>query len=171
MGGISFAPVPGTDGRYVASSDGRVFGPRRELKPQFRAGRRIRHLPGKGHLKVSLFRDGRQFDRSVHRTIYEAFVGEVTEGLVLRHMDGDPSNNDVSNLAVGTPADNIRDRDRHGRTVSGSAHGCARLTDADVHSIRDRYIFRKVTYRQLADEYGVAEMTIGRIIRGESWRR
>ncbi|MFD3361577.1 HNH endonuclease [Streptomyces albidoflavus] len=171
MGGISFAPVLGTDGVYVASSDGRVFGPRRELKPQFRAGRRTRHLPGKGHLKVSLFRDGQQYDRSVHRIIYEAFMGEVPDGLVLRHMDGNPSNNDIANLAAGTQADNIRDRDRHGRTASGSAHGSARLTDANVQSIRDRYSFRKVTYQQLADDYGVAEATIGRIIRGESWRR
>jgi hypothetical protein len=51
----------------------------------------------------------------VHRLVLLAFVGPPPEGRpVCRHLDGDPSNNRLSNLVWGTQLENAADRLRHG---------------------------------------------------------
>ena len=44
-----------------------------------------------------------------------------------------------------------------------------KLTPAEVKEIRDRYVPRVVTLRMLADEYGVAQSQIHRIVTGKQW--
>src|SRR4051812_39982225 len=45
----------------------------------------------------------------VHRIVAEVFLGPRPEGAVIRHLDGNPLNNAVSNLEWGTPSDNMYD--------------------------------------------------------------
>lgn len=52
--------------------------------------------------------------RRVHRLVLDAFVGTRPDGMVSRHIDGDRSNNALSNLTYGTPSENMRDRRAHG---------------------------------------------------------
>jgi hypothetical protein len=52
----------------------------------------------------------------------------------------------------------------------GETSPSARLTSADVLSIRQRHVAGGVTYHELLKEFGVHEGTIGRIVRGETWR-
>jgi hypothetical protein len=56
------------------------------------------------------------------------------------------------------------------RLHRGETSASARLTSADVVSIRQRHVAGGVTYRDLLKEFGVHEGTIGRIVRGETWR-
>lgn len=44
----------------------------------------------------------------------EAFLGPRPDGLVVRHLDDDRTNNRASNLAYGTASDNQRDSVRNG---------------------------------------------------------
>ena len=54
----------------------------------------------------------------VHRLVYSAFHPSVSiDGLVVRHMDDDPSNNSIVNLRHGTARANSQDMMRHGRVV------------------------------------------------------
>lgn len=46
--------------------------------------------------------------RSVHRLVVEAFTGEIPEGLVVNHLDGNKQNNHISNLEICTPAENMQ---------------------------------------------------------------
>lgn len=72
-------------------------------------------------------------------------------------------------LWLGTQAANIADMVDKGRLSHGDRHPFAKLTADDVREIRRRYIFRKLTSVDLAQEYEVARTIIMRIIRRERW--
>lgn len=59
--------------------------------------------------------EGNRITRTLHRLLAEAFVPNP-EGLpVVRHLDDDPTNNSIENLAWGTVQDNANDRILNGR--------------------------------------------------------
>lgn len=101
--GEVWATVPGHPGYWV-SSTGRVRSRRGVLKQH----------PGDdaGHLAVA-FTGRRHF--LVHRLVAERFVPNPEGYPLVRHLDGDPANNDYRNLAWGTQAMNMADARRHGR--------------------------------------------------------
>lgn len=69
-----------------------------------------------GYLSVGLSKAGAAKKRiTVHRIVAMAFLGP-TELPLVRHIDGNPKNNNVDNLRFGTPFENARDRVRHGRS-------------------------------------------------------
>lgn len=134
-----------------------------------------------GYRSVVLFSDSYPKGRSylVHHLVLRAFVGERPPGLECRHLDGNPQNNQVSNLCWGTRKENIHDQIRHGThscgpkhavKTRGSRHGCAKLTEEDITAIRAEYIPRKVGSPQLAKKYGVASVTIQRIVNYQGWK-
>jgi hypothetical protein len=68
-----------------------------------------------GYHQLTLSRDGKRKNVFVHMAVAEAFHGPRPDGLVVRHLDGNPSNNSATNLRYGTPSENARDRIAHGR--------------------------------------------------------
>ncbi|MFE0413609.1 HNH endonuclease signature motif containing protein [Streptomyces tendae] len=115
-------PVPGFPD-YLATDDGRIYSkPRRRLDGRRIRGRWLKGSPNsKGYLTVHLYRDGR-YTKGVHVLVAEAFHGPRPAGQVVRHLNGDPSDNRASNLTYGTQSENTRDAVRHG------THGMARRT-------------------------------------------
>lgn len=62
----------------------------------------------------------------VHRLVATAFLGaEPFHGAVVRHLDGNPANNAVINLAWGSVSENNRDTVRHGRHHLAKKTACA----------------------------------------------
>ncbi|KKM24976.1 hypothetical protein LCGC14_1599690 [marine sediment metagenome] len=51
----------------------------------------------------------------------------------------------------------------------GEKHHSAKLTQQKVNNIRKKYKNGGYTYRKLAQEYGVSETTVSRIVRGILW--
>jgi hypothetical protein len=103
---------------------------------------------------------------------------------VVRHLDGDPKNNDVSNLAWGTQADNIHDKWRHGTMATGDRNGrrthpesilrgdatrSAKLTEAQAREILLR-LARGEKGSHLASEFGVVKTTISSLRHGRNWK-
>ena len=73
----------------------------------------------------------------VHRLVYSAFFPSVSiDGLVIRHMDDDPSNNSISNLRHGTAKENSQDMMRHGRVVKHIADQMNRDICIRGHSLK-----------------------------------
>ncbi len=107
--------------------------------------------------------------QSAHRLVWSAFNGLVPDGMVIRHLDDDPTNNALSNLAVGTYKDNAADSKRNGHDLSGERHNMAKLTEADVVAIRVRCKDGE-SQVALAKEYGVRQGTISAAVRGQTWQ-
>lgn len=53
----------------------------------------------------------------------------------------------------------------------GESHPQARLSSKDVIEIRKRYDAGLITYRELAEQYGVGCSTISNILNLKTWRR
>lgn len=105
------------DSRYAATRDGRIFSRARlGMWREMSLFQRTKGLSGKTHLCVPLGWGNVWF---VHRLVLETFVGPMPQGLQVRHLDGDPKNNHLVNLAYGSAKENAADRDRHGRTFNG----------------------------------------------------
>lgn len=117
----NWKPVPGYEGRYEVSDQGRV----RSLDRMGRAGmhasriyrgKLLRQSSGDyGRRTVSLH-SGTEAGRSrtVHALVLEAFVGPRPEGAEACHGDGDASNNHLDNLRWDTHEANEADKKSHG---------------------------------------------------------
>jgi hypothetical protein len=135
-------------------------------------------------------RDGRRW--MAHRWAWVQANGPIPEGmLVCHHCDNPPCIN-VEHLFVGTPADNMADRDRKGRQATGdrngsrlrpdrrphgavmrqpkpgSSNGWAKLTEADIPVIRARHQ-QGETGKDIALSMGLDTSTICRVLKGRSW--
>lgn len=119
-------PIFGFEGLYEVSNTGRVrrldgyvdYPAKNGRKGyvQFHPARELRPGPNgqSGHLRVNLSRNGRSVTKPIHVAVLESFVGPRPEGLEARHLDDDPTNNNLSNLAWGTRLENMLDRVRNG---------------------------------------------------------
>lgn len=63
---------------------------------------------------------GRGNRRLISRLVASAFLPNQDELPLVRHMDDNPTNNNVSNLSWGTQKDNMQDCVRHGRLVGNT---------------------------------------------------
>lgn len=154
---------------YEVSNLGRV----RSMKPKGGFGRRpesprlmVLKVCTTGYREVGLRnQDGRRY-MLVHSLVLEAFVGPRPHGMQCAHEDGNRENNVLENLSWKTPADNNRDKIRHGTLYIGEAHPMAKLSDEDVMRIRES----RESSSDAADSYGVTPSMIRKVRSRKNWR-
>lgn len=105
----------------------------------------------------------------VHRAVYEAIYGPIPDGLVVCHRCDNPPCYRPDHLFLGTQADNVADKIAKGREARGEQVGSAKLTAADVRTIRER-VARGDRVVEIAATYNVDRDNIYRIARRETWR-
>lgn len=103
-----FLPVVGYEGLYEVGKDGSVWslnygrsGQRKELRPN--------RLNQYGHLRVNLCKDGKQKTHPVHQLVLNAYIPKPSPELEVLHLDSEPTNNRLTNLAWGTHKENCND--------------------------------------------------------------
>lgn len=127
-----------------------------------------------GYMTVDL---GRK-NQKVHRLVLMAFVGKCPDNMQCRHLDGNPSNNNLGNLKWGTPQENGQDMVRHGThfipPCVGVENGRAILTEKQIREIRQTY--KKGTNHLnrgngigLSIKYGVNRQTILDVATRKRW--
>lgn len=134
--GILFAMVPNHT-RYAVTSDGRIWARvgRKEFSRHKRWNIWRELIPWKhrsGHLYCRF--ENERFQ--VHRLVLSLFDRPNEIGEECRHLDGNPTNNHISNLKWGTRSENIADKARHGTGNQGERHCHAKLTNAEVRMAR-----------------------------------
>jgi hypothetical protein len=110
---MEFRPIPGfpdyeiADGGYVLSYK-KQGGGRRIFPVRVGGG-----INDKGYPAVHLTGPDGEHTRTCHVLLMAAFVGPPPEGQEVRHLNGDPADCRLDNLAYGTRSENILDFFRH----------------------------------------------------------
>lgn len=120
---------------------------------------------------------------SAHRASYQFFKGEIPEGLNVNHKCGHSLCVNPKHLYVGTQAENIADKVKHGTHISGAKHYLygrqfpkhtreaalrnihVKFSAEEVKSIRKDYDKGTYGMKQLASKYGGCVRHISRIAR------
>ena len=105
-------PVVGYEGLYAVSDLGRVMSFQGHGTKARSEGHLLKPWRGRDNgdrWAVSLRKDGIKKNHHVHRLVAAAFIGPLPDGLETRHLDDDPDNNRLSNLAYGTSKENKAD--------------------------------------------------------------
>jgi len=151
---------------YFASKDGTIW--------KFKAGRFKVLQPSvnearKGYLHVGPYKDGKNRTVWVHKLILLAFIGPRPDGMEIMHIDGDKTNNALSNLRYGTPVENNQDKKNHGTHLVGERCGSSKLTESQVVEIRSLYATGRYSQTTLAKMFGVTQTPISLIVRNKTW--
>lgn len=116
---------------------------------------------GHGDFKV----DGHS--EPAHRVAFRMAVGEIPDGVVIRHTCDNPGCVNPLHLVSGTHADNVRDRVIRNRSAMGENASNTKLTTEQVYEIRSMGWAPLAT---LATKYGVCSQTIQAIRYRRSWK-
>lgn len=122
---------------------------------------------------VSLSLGGKRTNRKISNLVADAFLPpKSSTDQVLRHLNDDPTDNRIENLAWGTYSDNMADSMRNGNFrapgTRGSAHGMTKLTDEKVAAIR-RQDADGVPHATIAIQHGIATGSVSKIVTGRTW--
>ena len=87
--------------KYMISKNGRIFSLKgttaKEIIPTKGSG---------GYLSVGLRKDGHVSSKLLHRLVYQVFIGEIPNDMVIDHIDRNKFNNKLDNLRLVTLSQN-----------------------------------------------------------------
>ena len=136
--------------RYMIGDDGSVFSEitNKMLKP---------FINPSGYYLVDISLEGKSYTRQVHRLVAIAFIPNPLRLETVNHIDGDKSNNDVSNLEWMTLGDNVRHawstglaKPRHGIENPANVY-----SEDQIHKLCQMLEAGNMNYKQIAKECNV----------------
>ena len=140
--------IPGYEMLYEVSSKGRIRTCEGKVTSNERYSHRVWHQRimkqkctanryGRRDCRVSLWKDGHEKTLLVARLVALAFCDGYSEGMTVNHIDGNPLNNQASNLEWCTRNENIRKGFEDG--LYSTAKQISLIDkDGNVHSFRSQ---------------------------------
>jgi hypothetical protein len=104
-----------------------------------------------------------------HRFSFELFNGPIPDGSLIRHTCDNPRCVNPAHLLLGDKRSNTQDAMERGQHVLGERHYKAKLSNADVVTIRAKLLAGE-TGRSVARQFGVHESCISQIKSGKKRR-
>lgn len=157
MGTRSRAVVEAYNKGYRVTEDGSVLSPDKSArKTRLEVRRTYRILTfnvSVGSSKVPI---------AVHRlAAYQKFKERMLEpGVMVRHLNGDSTDNSPANIAIGTASDNARDRSVLDRVMHARKAGSASSLPVSVWDKIEADHKSGIGYKRLSKMYGVAISTL-----------
>lgn len=156
-------------GRVRANPEAKVLG----MKP----GRILfQGCDERGYKQVYLYHNRKQKTFKVARLVMTAFVGERESGMTVDHLNGIKEDNRLENLEYVPRKENtvrsyqagLRDRQLE-RLRTGDWNWAKKLSLEKAREIRRR-VAAGERRASVAYDYGIHVMTVGEIVRGETWQ-
>ncbi len=160
--------VKGYEGMYMVSDEGRVMSVPRNTASGLYCGTVLAQRPYRsGRYKaVTLSRNSERRCFSVHRLVAEAFIPNPEGKSQVNHKDGNKNNNVLSNLEWVTASENVLHSYRFLPRKSFSHFHPKKLTWQQVKEIRES----KGTACSVAKRYGISDVMVLKIRKGECWK-
>lgn len=114
-------PIPGYVETYLVSDSGDI---RSLPRNTTRGGLLKQKISTRGYPAVALVQNGKQATHEVHRLVALAFLGPRPRGMEVRHLNGDPLDGRLVNLAYGTRSENQLDKRAYGTDRNVSKTHC-----------------------------------------------
>ena len=157
--------IPGFS-NYIIYHDGSIWSKSRQHW-------KIPYERADGYYVVQLWKNGKNYTKYLHRLVLETFVGPCPENMECRHLNGNKSDNYITNLKWGSKKENKADSIKHGKTgkaKAGEQHHNAKLSTEDVLLIRSSYEDGAYSISDLAQYFNVGWSCISQIVKRESWK-
>jgi hypothetical protein len=107
--------------------------------------------------------------RLAHRISWILTNGQIEGDLFVCHACDNRKCCNPSHLFLGSADDNSKDMVMKERSKKGSSQPNSKLKEAQVLAIRELYQQGNLTYKQIANAFGVHEKLIGYIVRRNGW--
>ncbi len=119
---LNWKSVKGYNGHYEVSSSGEVRSVDKYVSNNGGVQKRQGNLrkpktQSLGYLQVDLYRNGRGKKKYIRRLVAESFIPNTSNHPDVNHIDGDKSNNDVSNLEWTSRKENHAHAIKHGLII------------------------------------------------------
>ena len=162
--------IKGYEGLYQVSNLGRVKSMDREViysngRVVNYKGRILKQVNNRaGRKQVFLYKDGKATNQRVHILVAESFIGERPKDYDVCHIDGDYTNNKLSNIRYDTKSQNRIDYYRQ-----GSKSGTGKLSIEQALEIRRLYATGDYKQRELAEMFGINRSSICAVVNRKSF--
>ena len=161
-------PISGYEGLYEVSNLGRV----KSLSRFQSTTERILkgEYDNRGYYRVRLSKENITKKFQIHRLVASVFIKNPSfVRLQINHIDGNPSNNNVSNLEWCTHSENMKHAFKTGlQSLKGEKNTQSKLTEPDIIYIR-KLLRYGVYQKDIAKEFGVSRRCITDINIGKTW--
>jgi hypothetical protein len=124
---------------------------------------------GCGYYRTALSGKGKLKTVKVHRIVAAAFVGEITEGLEVNHINGNKKDNRATNLELVTRSENVRHAFKIGlaRPMRGSDNPTAIIDEAIARDIK--MLLGHFSCSKIAKYFEISIHIVKDISRGRTW--
>lgn len=165
---MKWKEIKGYEGKYMISEDGNIVSLPRDCGRSSRLEERPRKQSVKrGYATCALSNNKIIKHLLVHRLVAYAFIPNPKNLPQINHIDGNKSNNHVSNLEWCDRSHN-QVHARKMKLQGGEKTSTAKLNELCVKAIRK--IYPKLKMHELADCFGVTESTISAVINKRNWK-
>jgi hypothetical protein len=172
--------VVGYEGLYQCSNIGRVRSLDKVIHTnnqhgscsKWKKGKQLKQYDNQHGYLVAHLHNGKPKTIAVHRIIALAFIPNTDNKSEVNHIDGDKTNNKISNLEWNTRSENQKHAFATGlnkpNDKAGEKNAMSKLTKSQVHRIRT---LAEIGYKRsiIADLFNVCWQSIDSIVTRKTW--
>ena len=177
----SWKDIPNYEGIYKVSNCGAILSVQRQALAK---GGKFRIVPEKimsfytdqyGYIITGLCKNSLVKNKKVHRLVALAFIPNPHNKPSINHKDGNKTNNYVDNLEWVTPQENTDHANHLGllnfiNAPKGENSGSSILKNKDVLQIRDIYLTKNISKKEISKLFNVSYTAIYKIINRITWK-